>query len=90
MPAFVSGLLSYGAKQLAQAKAIVKNLTDVDTQSVRKSTQSTAMSSGDLRRPQARTQAPHWTTRYNGRWPERLGVYRLAGHVHWATAHPNR
>src|SRR5207342_2527811 len=31
MPAFVSGLLSYGAKQLAQAKAIVKNLTDVET-----------------------------------------------------------
>jgi Ca2+-transporting ATPase len=31
MPAFVSALLSYGAKQLAQAKAIVKNLTDVET-----------------------------------------------------------
>ncbi|HEY0815525.1 MAG TPA: cation-transporting P-type ATPase [Pseudonocardia sp.] len=31
MPAFVSGLLSFGAKQLAQAKAIVKNLTDVET-----------------------------------------------------------
>jgi Ca2+-transporting ATPase len=31
MPAFVSGLLSYGAKQLAEAKAIVKNLTDVET-----------------------------------------------------------
>jgi len=31
MPAFVSGLLAYGAKQLAQAKAIVKNLTDVET-----------------------------------------------------------
>ena len=31
MPAFVSGLLSSGAKQLATAKAIVKNLTDVET-----------------------------------------------------------
>ena len=31
MPAFVSGLLSFGAKQLAAAKAIVKNLTDVET-----------------------------------------------------------
>jgi P-type Ca2+ transporter type 2C len=31
MPAFVSGLLSGGAKQLASAKAIVKNLTDVET-----------------------------------------------------------
>jgi Ca2+-transporting ATPase len=31
MPAFVSGLLSYGAKQLADAKAVVKNLTDVET-----------------------------------------------------------
>jgi Ca2+-transporting ATPase len=31
MPAFVSGLLSSGAKQLAAAKAIVKNLTDVET-----------------------------------------------------------
>jgi Ca2+-transporting ATPase len=31
MPAFVSGLLSVGAKQLADAKAIVKNLTDVET-----------------------------------------------------------
>src|SRR4029079_3358003 len=31
MPAFVSGLLSYGAKQLVEAKAIVKNLTDVET-----------------------------------------------------------
>jgi len=31
LPAFVSGLLSIGAKQLAQAKAIVKNLTDVET-----------------------------------------------------------
>jgi Ca2+-transporting ATPase len=31
LPAFVSGLLSYGAKQLANAKAVVKNLTDVET-----------------------------------------------------------
>jgi Ca2+-transporting ATPase len=31
MPAFVSGLLAYGAKNLAQAKAVVKNLTDVET-----------------------------------------------------------
>ncbi|MFN8105224.1 MAG: cation-translocating P-type ATPase [Acidimicrobiia bacterium] len=31
LPAFVSGLLSVGAKQLADAKAIVKNLTDVET-----------------------------------------------------------
>ncbi|MET0415879.1 MAG: cation-transporting P-type ATPase [Actinoplanes sp.] len=31
MPAFVSGLLSAGAKTLAQAKAVVKNLTDVET-----------------------------------------------------------
>jgi Ca2+-transporting ATPase len=31
MPAFVSGLLSLGAKELAGAKAVVKNLTDVET-----------------------------------------------------------
>jgi Ca2+-transporting ATPase len=31
MPAFVSALLSAGAKQLAAARAIVKNLTDVET-----------------------------------------------------------
>lgn len=31
LPAFVSGLLSYGAKQLAANRAIVKNLTDVET-----------------------------------------------------------
>ncbi len=31
MPTFVQGILSYGSKQLAQAKAIVKNLTDVET-----------------------------------------------------------
>ena len=31
MPAFVSGMLSFGAKQLAAARAVVKNLTDVET-----------------------------------------------------------
>jgi Ca2+-transporting ATPase len=31
LPAFVSGLLSLGAKQLAEAKAVVKNLADVET-----------------------------------------------------------
>ena len=31
MPAFVSGLLSMGARQLADSKAVVKNLTDVET-----------------------------------------------------------
>ncbi|PRY30869.1 cation-translocating P-type ATPase [Pseudosporangium ferrugineum] len=31
LPAFVAGLLSYGAKNLASARAIVKNLTDVET-----------------------------------------------------------
>jgi len=31
MPAFVSGLLSLGAKQLADSRAVVKNLTDVET-----------------------------------------------------------
>jgi P-type Ca2+ transporter type 2C len=31
MPAFVSGLLSLGAKELAESKAVVKNLTDVET-----------------------------------------------------------
>ena len=31
MPAFVSGLLSLGAKQLAESRAVVKNLTDVET-----------------------------------------------------------
>jgi Ca2+-transporting ATPase len=31
LPTFVSAMLSYGAKQLAEAKAIVKNLTDVET-----------------------------------------------------------
>ncbi len=31
LPVFVQGMLSYGAKQLADAKAVVKNLTDVET-----------------------------------------------------------
>jgi Ca2+-transporting ATPase len=31
MPTFVQGILSYGSKQLAEAKAVVKNLTDVET-----------------------------------------------------------
>jgi Ca2+-transporting ATPase len=31
MPAFVSGLLSLGARELADSKAVVKNLTDVET-----------------------------------------------------------
>ncbi len=31
LPAFVSGLLSLGAKQLAESKAVVKNLSDVET-----------------------------------------------------------
>ena len=31
LPAFVAGLLSLGAKQLAESKAVVKNLTDVET-----------------------------------------------------------
>lgn len=31
MPTFVQGMLSYGSKQLAEAKAVVKNLTDVET-----------------------------------------------------------
>ena len=31
MPAFVSGLLSMGARQLADSQAVVKNLTDVET-----------------------------------------------------------
>ncbi|MBI1375881.1 MAG: HAD-IC family P-type ATPase [Frankiales bacterium] len=31
LPAFVSGLLSMGAKQLADSRAVVKNLTDVET-----------------------------------------------------------
>jgi Ca2+-transporting ATPase len=31
MPAFVSALLSLGARHLAEAKAVVKNLTDVET-----------------------------------------------------------
>ncbi len=31
LPTFVQGMLSYGSKQLAEAKAVVKNLTDVET-----------------------------------------------------------
>jgi P-type Ca2+ transporter type 2C len=31
LPTFVQGMLSYGARQLAEAKAIVRNLTDVET-----------------------------------------------------------
>src|SRR6185312_5925152 len=31
LPTFVQAMLSYGAQQLAQAKAVVKNLTDVET-----------------------------------------------------------
>ena len=31
LPTFVQAMLSYGSKQLADAKAVVKNLTDVET-----------------------------------------------------------
>ena len=31
MPTFVQGMLSYGARKLAEARAIVRNLTDVET-----------------------------------------------------------
>src|SRR5262249_4876600 len=31
LPTFVQGMLSYGARQLAAAKAIIRNLTDVET-----------------------------------------------------------
>ncbi len=31
LPTFVQAMLAYGAKQLAEAKAVVKNLTDVET-----------------------------------------------------------
>jgi P-type Ca2+ transporter type 2C len=31
LPTFVQGMLSFGARQLADAKAVVKNLTDVET-----------------------------------------------------------
>ena len=31
LPTFVQAMLAYGAKELAEAKAIVKNLTDVET-----------------------------------------------------------
>jgi hypothetical protein len=32
----------------------------------------------------------NWTTRYTCGWISRLGVYRLSGNVHWATAHASR
>ena len=32
----------------------------------------------------------NWTTRYTYGWISRLGVYRLSGNVHWATAHASR
>jgi RNA-directed DNA polymerase len=32
----------------------------------------------------------NWTTRYTYAWLGRLGVYRLTGNVHWATAHAGR
>jgi Group II intron, maturase-specific domain len=32
----------------------------------------------------------NWATRYNGEWLTRLGVFRLSGNVHWATAHASR
>jgi hypothetical protein len=32
----------------------------------------------------------NWATRYNGGWLTRLGVFRLSGNVHWATAHASR
>jgi hypothetical protein len=32
----------------------------------------------------------NWTTRYTYGWISRLGVYRLTGNVHWATAHARR
>ena len=31
MPTFVQGMLSFGARRLAESKAIVRNLTDVET-----------------------------------------------------------
>ncbi len=31
LPTFVQGMLAYGSRQLAEAKAVVKNLTDVET-----------------------------------------------------------
>ena len=31
LPTFVQALLAYGARQLAEAKAVVKNLNDVET-----------------------------------------------------------
>jgi transposase len=32
----------------------------------------------------------NWTTRYTYGWISRLGIYRLTGNVHWATAHARR
>ncbi|HYS40600.1 MAG TPA: hypothetical protein VEO01_33720 [Pseudonocardiaceae bacterium] len=32
----------------------------------------------------------NWTTRYTCARLSRLGVYRLTGNVHWATAHASR
>jgi RNA-directed DNA polymerase len=32
----------------------------------------------------------NWTTRYSKGWLDRLGVFRLTGNVHWATAHAKR
>jgi RNA-directed DNA polymerase len=32
----------------------------------------------------------NWTARYNNGWLDRLGVFRLTGNVHWATAHAKR
>ncbi|WP_331768094.1 group II intron maturase-specific domain-containing protein [Embleya sp. NBC_00896] len=32
----------------------------------------------------------NWTTRFTYEWITRLGVYRLTGNVHWATAHAGR
>ncbi|MER5914505.1 reverse transcriptase domain-containing protein [Streptomyces sp. NPDC001982] len=32
----------------------------------------------------------NWATRYDGGWLTRLGVFRLSGNVHWATAHASR
>ncbi|MCW2945341.1 MAG: Retron-type RNA-directed polymerase [Actinoallomurus sp.] len=32
----------------------------------------------------------NWTTRYSQGWLDRLGVFRLTGNVHWATAHAKR
>ena len=50
LPAFVSGLLSMGAKQLAEAKAVVKNLTDVETSAPRARSTQTRPERGPLTR----------------------------------------